>query len=188
VHVIRILWKGGVHNHQGKHYRVERCRVYDLPDRTPPILISGFGPKSIDLAARIGDGYVTVGPDAESVQQFRETATHKDALVQGGLKVCWGSDEAQARKTAHRLWANDGLPGELAQILPTPQHFEQASQLVSEEMIAEETPCGPDLERHIETVQQYVDAGFDELYVQQIGPEQDAFFEAYREHVLPRFA
>jgi G6PDH family F420-dependent oxidoreductase len=162
--------------------------VYDLPDRTPPILISGFGPKSIDLAARIGDGYVTVGPDAESVQQFRETATHKDALVQGGLKVCWGSDEAQARKTAHRLWANDGLPGELAQILPTPQHFEQASQLVSEEMIAEETPCGPDLERHIETVQQYVDAGFDELYVQQIGPEQDAFFEAYREHVLPRFA
>jgi G6PDH family F420-dependent oxidoreductase len=189
VHVIRSLWKGGVHNHQGKHYRVERCRIYDLPDAPPPILISGFGPKSIDLAARIGDGYVTVGPDAESVKRFRSaTANNGDALVQGGLKVCWGRDEAEARKTAHRLWANDGLPGELAQILPTPQHFEQASELVTEEMIAEETPCGPDVERHIEVIQQYVDAGFDELYVQQIGPEQDGFFEAYREHVLPQFA
>jgi G6PDH family F420-dependent oxidoreductase len=187
VEVIRMLWQGGVHNHRGRHYRVERCRVYDLPSGSPPILISGFGPKAIDVAARIGDGYVTVGPDAESVKRFRDRARNGDALVQGGLKVCWASDEADARKTAHRLWPNDGLPGELAQVLPTPQHFEQASELVSEEMIAEQTPCGPDVERHIDAIQEYADAGFDELYVQQIGPEQDAFFEAYAQHVLPRF-
>jgi hypothetical protein len=101
--------------------------------------------------------------------------------------VCWAADEGRARKTVHRLWANDGLPGELAQVLPTPQHFEQASQLVTEEMLAEETPCGPDVERHVEAIQEYASAGFDELYVQQIGPEQDAFFEAYAQHVLPRF-
>jgi G6PDH family F420-dependent oxidoreductase len=127
-----------------------------------------------------------VWPDAESVQRFRSQA-REGTLVQGGLKVCWGRDEAQARKTARRLWPNDGLPGELAQILPTPQHFEQASQLVTEEMIGEQTPCGFDIERHVQALQEYADAGFDELYVQQIGPEQDAFFEAYREHVLPRF-
>jgi G6PDH family F420-dependent oxidoreductase len=186
VHVIRTLWQGDVQNMSGRHYRVERCRVYDLPDTPPPIVVSGFGPKAIDVAARIGDGYATVGPDAESVKRFREQAK-AGALIQGGLKVCWGEDEAQARKTAHRLWPNDALPGELAQILPTPQHFEQASQLVTEEMIAEQTPCGPDMERHLQEVQAYADAGFDELYVQQIGPEQDGFFEAYREHVLPRF-
>jgi G6PDH family F420-dependent oxidoreductase len=186
VEVIRMLWQGGVQSHRGRHYRVEHARVYDLPDPPPPILISGFGPKAIDLAARIGDGFVTVGPDADAVKRFRSNA-HNGALVQGGLKVCWGSDEAQARKTAHRLWANDGLPGELAQILPTPAHFEQASSLVTEEMIAEATPCGPDADRHVQAIQEYVDAGFDELYVQQIGPDQDAFFEAYRADVLPRF-
>jgi G6PDH family F420-dependent oxidoreductase len=186
VEVIRTLWQGGVHSHRGRHYRVERARIYDLPDPPPPILVSGFGPKAIDVAARIGDGFVTVGPDADAVSRFRSKAKN-GALIQGGLKVCWGSDEAQARKTAHRLWANDGLPGELAQILPTPQHFEQASQLVTEEMIAEATPCGPDVDRHIEAIQEYADAGFDEVYVQQIGPDQDAFFEAYRDHVLPRF-
>jgi G6PDH family F420-dependent oxidoreductase len=185
VQVIRRLWQGGVHSHRGRHYRVENCRVYDLPERPPPIFVSGFGPKAIDLAARIGDGFCTVGPDAEAVKRFRSGAK-EGAVVQGGVKVCWAPDEAQARKTAYRLWPNDALPGELAQVLPTPQHFEQASQLVTEDMVASETPCGPDVERHVQALQEYADAGFDELYVQQIGPEQDAFFEAYREHVLPR--
>jgi G6PDH family F420-dependent oxidoreductase len=187
VHVIRTLWEGGVHDHRGRHYRVEHCRVYDLPERPPEIIVSGFGPKAVDLAARIGDGYCTVGPDRESVNRFREKA-QRGTLVQGGLKVCWDEDEARARQTLHRLWPNEGLPGELAQILPTPEHFEQASQLVTEEMLAESTPCGGDVEQHLEAIKEYERAGFDELYIGQIGPNQDAFFEAYREHVLPQVA
>ncbi len=187
VEVIRKLWQGDVQSHRGRHYRVEHARVYDLPEQAPPILISGFGPKSVELAARIGDGYVTVGPDQESVQLFHARASNPGKVVQGGLKVCWSDDEAKARKTVHRLWPNEALPGELAQVLPTPEHFEQASQLVTEEMVAEAVPCGPDLDRHLEMIDAYAKAGFDELYVNQIGPEQDAFFDAYREHVLPRY-
>lgn len=86
----------------------------------------------------------------------------------------------------HRLWPNEDLPGELAQVLPTPEHFEQASELVTEEMVAEQVPCGPDVERHVDAIKAYEEAGFDELYLNQIGPEQDAFFGAYRKHVLPR--
>ncbi len=184
VEVIRTLWQGGVHDHRGRHYRVSHARIYDLPEAPPEIIVSGFGPKAVELAARIGDGFCTVGPDAESVKQFRRSA--KDgARVQGGLKVCWGEDEQQAVKTVHHLWPNEELPGELAQILPTPAHFEQASQLVTEEMIAESMPCGPDVDKHVEAIKAYAEAGFDELYVGQIGPDQDAFFAAYRERVLP---
>lgn len=185
VEVIRILWKGGVQSHRGRHYRLEHARVYDLPETSPPIVISGFGPKAVELAARIGDGYCTVGPDAESVEQFR-SQSNNGTFVQGGVKVCWDEDERRARETVYRLWPNEALPGELAQILPTPAHFEQARELVTEEMVADEVPCGPDVERHVETIKAYEDAGFDELYINQIGPEQDAFFDAYREHVLPR--
>jgi G6PDH family F420-dependent oxidoreductase len=119
VDVIRTLWQGGIQDYRGRHYRVEHARVYDLPDRPPPIVISGFGSKSVELAARIGDGYCTVGPDADAVKQFRSQAA-TGTLIQGGLKVCWGEDEAQARTLVHRLWPNDALPGELAQILPAP--------------------------------------------------------------------
>ena len=187
VEVIRTLWQGGVQRHRGRHYRVEHCRVYDLPETLPPIPISGFGPKSIRLSARIGDGYVTTQPDTESVELFRSHAG-EGAPVYGGTKVCWGDDERQAIKTAHRIWPNEMLPGELAQVLPTPEHFEQASQLVTEEIVAEAVPCGPDIERHLEAINAYADAGFDELYIQQIGPDQDSFFAAYRDRVLPAFA
>jgi G6PDH family F420-dependent oxidoreductase len=122
VEVIRTLWQRGVHSHRGRHYRVENARIYDLPETPPPIVVSGFGRRSVELAARIGDGYCTVGPDAESVDLFRSKSQHASPVVQGGLKVCWGEEEAQARKTVWRLWPNEGLPGELAQILPTPAH------------------------------------------------------------------
>jgi G6PDH family F420-dependent oxidoreductase len=187
VQVIRRLWKGGFQDHRGRHYRVEHARVYDLPDAPPPIVVSGFGPKAIELAARIGDGFCTVEPDADAVERFRANA-RRGALVQGGMKVCLGDDETEARKLVHRLWPNEALPGELAQVLPTPQHFEQASQLVTEEMVGEQVPCGPDIARHIEKIEEFAAAGFDELYVNQIGPNQDAFFEAYAEHVIPRFS
>jgi G6PDH family F420-dependent oxidoreductase len=185
VDVIRTLWQGGAHDYRGRHYRVEHARIYDLPKQPSPIIISGFGPKAVSLAARIGDGYCTVGPDSESVKTYRDQA-RSGHVVQGGLKVCWGPDEAKAIKTVHRMWPNEALPGELAQVLPTPEHFEQATELVTEEMIAEQVPCGPDIDRHVEEIRAYADAGFDVLYVNQIGPEQDAFFDAYREHVLPR--
>jgi G6PDH family F420-dependent oxidoreductase len=187
VEVIRTLWTGGVHDHRGTHYRIEHCRVYDLPEQTPKIIVSGFGDKAVSLAARIGDGYCTVGPDADSVQKFRSETNGNGKVVQGGLKVCWGEDESEARQTVHRLWANEALPGELAQILPTPAHFEQASELVTEELASEDIPCGPDVDAHVQAIEAYREAGFDELYINQIGPDQDAFFAGYREHVLPRF-
>jgi G6PDH family F420-dependent oxidoreductase len=185
IEVIRALWQGGVQSHRGRHYRVEHARIYDLPPTATPILVSGFGPKSIALAARVGDGYCTVSPDADAVQSFRSRGG-EGKLVQGGLKVCWGEDEQSALEHVVRLWPNEGLPGELAQVLPTPEHFEQAAGLVTGEMLGEEIVCGPDVDRHVAALQAYADAGFDELYVNQIGPEQDAFFAAYAEHVLPR--
>ncbi len=87
----------------------------------------------------------------------------------------------------HRLWPNDLVPGQLAQELPVPALFEQVSQLVTKEMVAgSPTPCGPDLGRHVDAIMTYVDAGFDEVYVTQVGQDQEGFFDVYREAVLPR--
>jgi G6PDH family F420-dependent oxidoreductase len=186
VHVIRLLWEGGVKDHRGRHYTVEHARLYSLPDEPPPIHMSGFGPKAIALAARIADGYITVAPDPAALVDYRRQDGRGTA--QGGMKVCWAEDEAEARRTAHRLWPNEGLPGELAQVLPTPEHFEQVSTLVSEEMVAEAVPCGPDPERHAAAIQEFLDAGYDDVYVQQIGSDQGGFLRFYERKVLPRFA
>ncbi len=185
IELIRLLWEGKNTSSRGKHYTVENARIYTLPDAPPPILVSGFGPKSIELAGRVGDGYMSTMADPEMVRQFR-AAGGAGKPTQAGLKVCWGKDEGAARKTAYRLWPNSGLPGELSQVLPTPRHFEQAASLVTEEMIGQSIVCGPDVDRHVAAVQEYVAAGYDEVYVGQIGPEQDGFFGFYQREVLPR--
>jgi G6PDH family F420-dependent oxidoreductase len=183
IEVMRRLWTGEVVSHRGRHYRVENARIFTRPAEPPPILVSGFGPKAIELAARIGDGFVTTQPNAEHVELYRSQGGR--GPVHAGAKVCFMDDEARALETVLRLWPNEGLPGELAQVLPTPAHFEQACELVTGEHIA--SPVGPDIERHIESLRQYADAGVDELFVQQIGPEQDAFFTSWASQVLPRF-
>jgi G6PDH family F420-dependent oxidoreductase len=144
--------------------------------------VSGFGEKSAELAGRIGDGFVSVQPDADLVTTFRG-AGGGDRPAQAGLKVCYGQDEQRAIATAHRLWPNDQLPGELAQVLPTPRHFEQACTLVQPDRVASATPCGPDIERHVRAIIEFVLAGYDEIYLQQIGPDQEAFFEFWAERL-----
>ena len=183
--IMRRLFAGEQVNHHGKHYTVENARLFTRPEAPVPIDISGFGPAATTLAGRVGDGYITMSPDEEMVTRYRKGGGGAK-LVQGGTKVCWGPDRDEAVRTAHRLWPNELLPGELGQVLPTVRHFEQATRLVTEEQVAESLTCGDDPDEHIRTLQAFVDAGFDTVFVQQIGPDQRGFFDFYRTRVLPQ--
>lgn len=89
-------------------------------------------------------------------------------------------------RTAHRLWASEQLPGELGQVLPTPRHFERAATLVTPDQVASAVTCGDDVDAHVAALTEYADAGFDTLYVHQIGQDQRGFFDFCRTKVLPQ--
>jgi G6PDH family F420-dependent oxidoreductase len=184
VEVMRALWSGDVVSHRGRHYTVDTARIYTLPEEPPKVYVSGFGPKAVDLAARIGDGYITTMPDAEMLQRFRDNGGG-DKPAQSGVKVCYAEDEDAGVEIAHRLWANASVPGELAQVLPSPRHFEQVSSLVTKEMTREAIVSGPDPQAHVAAVREYVDAGYDEVYVSNMGPHYEGFMRLYRDEVLP---
>jgi G6PDH family F420-dependent oxidoreductase len=188
VGVLRDLWAGEFVTHHGPHYTVEHARIYSRPEQPPPVYVSGFGPKSAALAGRIGDGYVSTMPDRDLLQAFRD-AGGEGKPAQAGYKVCWGTDDDTCIKTAHRLWANSGVPGELAQVLPSPRHFEQVSQLVTEDMTRDAIAYGNDKDRHIAAFQPFAQAGYDEIYIAQIGGTQPetsttGFFDFYHD-LLP---
>jgi len=185
VEVIRRLWRGELTSHEGKHYTVENARIYTLPERLPPIHVAAGGAKAAEVAGRIGDGYIGTSPDADTLRAFAE-AGGRDKPRYGQVTVCWAADEADARKTALEWWPNAGLSGQLSQELPLPSHFEQAASLVTEDTLAESLPLGPDPERHLSTIRQYFDAGYDHVYVHQIGPDQAGFFDFYRREILPK--
>jgi G6PDH family F420-dependent oxidoreductase len=183
VGVIRDLLTGKLITHHGKHYEVDTARLYSVPADPPPIFMSGFGEKSIKLAARLADGYVCVQPSGDLVRLYRESGGG-DRPVQGGMKVAWAPDAGQARKALHRLWPNEEIPGEASQLLPLPRHFAELAQLVTEDSMS--APAGPDPDVHLAGIGGYVEAGFDEVYIGQVGGEHDGFFEFYANTVLPR--
>jgi G6PDH family F420-dependent oxidoreductase len=190
VAVIRALWTGEFVTVEGKHYTVEHARIYTHAEAPPPIYVSGFGPKAVELAARIGDGYISTMPDADLLRRWRSGGGGSKP-AQAGYKVCWSTADDAAVATAHRLWANSGLPGEIAQVLPSPKQFEQVSSLVTEDMTRSSIAYGDDVERHVEAFTPYAEAGFDEVYIAQIGGREAAtdvhgFFDFYRDRVLPR--
>jgi len=184
IEVIRLLHTGRELSHHGRYYTVEDARIYTVAPEPVPIYISGFGPRATKLAGRVADGFCTTMPDRDMVDLFRESGGG-DKPVQGGMKVCWADSQDAGIDTAHRLWANEALPGKLAQILPRPRDFEQASTLVTRDMIGEAVACGPDPDDHIKAIEAYLIAGFDEIYVSQIGPDQEQFFDAWSSKVLP---
>jgi G6PDH family F420-dependent oxidoreductase len=182
--VIRELWKGDTVTHRGAHYTVDAARIFSLPEELPPILVSGFGPAATDLAARIGDGWITVQPDGDLLKRYRDGGG--TGITQGGVKICWASSADDAAKTAYRLWGFEAVGGQSAQDLPSWAEFEQLGEATSPEQVAEKIPCGPNPDQAAEAIRRYVEAGFDEVYISQMGPDQEGGIRFLTEEVLPR--
>jgi G6PDH family F420-dependent oxidoreductase len=183
--VIRRLWTGESVSHYGKHYTVENARVYTRPEEAPPIYVAAAGQKSATLAGKIGDGLISTTPNPEGIKTI-ESAGGRGKPKYGQMTVCWATDERTARKTAYEMWPTAGIGGELSQELKLPAHFEQAAKTVSEEDVAKVIVCGPDPDAHVERIQQYQKAGYDHIYIHQVGAQQEGFFRFYEQAVLPR--
>jgi coenzyme F420-dependent glucose-6-phosphate dehydrogenase len=183
--IIRLLWEGGNKSHHGRYFTVENARLYTLPEAPPPLLVAVGGPRSAELAGRVGDGLIATGPEAEAIREFN-AAGGRGKPRYGSVTVCWAKDEAAARKTAHRIWPTAAMESSTSWELPLPQHFEDVAKLVTEDAVAETIVCGPQPERHLEAIAKYAEAGFDHVCVHQVGPDQEGFFRFYSREVLPR--
>jgi G6PDH family F420-dependent oxidoreductase len=185
VEVMRLLWQGGMRSHHGKHFTVENARVYTLPDDPVDVYVAASGEKAATLAGRIGDGFISTVPVDDYTKIFEKSGgAGKPKIAQ--MTVCWAADEKTARKTALEMWPTSAVRGELGQELPQPSHFEQAAQMVTEDDVAEGIVCGPDSERHLDRIREYVKAGYDKLYVHQVGHDQEGFFRFYEHEILPK--
>ena len=186
IDVMRSLWEGGYTSHRGVHYLVENARLYTLPETPPPVLVAAAGEQAARLAASVGDGLIGTAPQAETIETYRSAGGSGPRY--GKVTVCWAADEGEARRTAHRAWRSAGVPGQASQELPLPMHFEQVSQLVTEDEVAKGITCGPDADRHLEAIAGYLRSGYDHVAVHQVGPDQEGAIAFYRERIMPRLS
>jgi coenzyme F420-dependent glucose-6-phosphate dehydrogenase len=184
IEVIRLLWEGGYQTHRGDFFEVEQARLYTLPDEPPPIAVAAGKPLAAELAGRAGDAFIGVAPDKKLIDKY-EQAGGKGPRY-GQVTVCWAEDEAEAKKTAREVWPNAALGGDLSYELPLPLHYEQATENVTEDDVAESVICDPDPEPHLEAIREYEQAGYDHVYVHQVGRDQEGFFRFYEQEILPK--
>jgi G6PDH family F420-dependent oxidoreductase len=184
VAIVRALWTGDTIDHRGAHFEVDNARIFDPPVDDVPIIVSGFGTASAALAGEIGDGYWGTAPDAALLAAFEATGGSGPRYAQ--LNLCWADDVDKARRIVYEVWPTAGLNGQLSQDLPTFTHFEQAVQPLTVEQVTRHTPCGPDIaDALVAAVHEYVDAGYDHVYLHQIGPDQDGFFDYWERALRP---
>jgi coenzyme F420-dependent glucose-6-phosphate dehydrogenase len=180
IEIMRNLWRGGWHSHEGLHYTVQHARIFTLSEKPPAIMMAAAKPRAAELAGRVADGLISFESDAGIVKSF-EAAGGEDKPRYGQLTVSFGADEAESAKAVHRYWPNAGVGGRLMTDLELPHHFEEVIALTNPEKTIEGFPCGPDPRRHIEGIERYIDAGYDHVYIHQVGPRQEEFIRFYSE-------
>ena len=184
VEILRTLHRGGEKSHHGKFFQVHDARVYNLPEEPIPIYIAAAGQQSARLAARVGDGLICSAPSAESVAAF-DAGGGAGKPRYGQLTVCWARSREEGVRTALDYWPISGLSGQFKNELPRPAYLMQAAELVTPDIIEQEIICGPDPERHMDGIAKFAGAGFDHVYVHQVGPDQEGFMRFYKREILP---
>jgi G6PDH family F420-dependent oxidoreductase len=184
IDVIAALFDGdGPVNHRGKHFDVETARLWDLPDERVPIGVAVSGAESCRLAGAKADVMIAVEPKAELGEMFDAAGGAGKPRV-GQIALAYDEDREAAVSRAHEQFRWFGLGWKVNADLPNPDGFEGATQFVTPEQVSEQLGCGPDVEEHVEKIKPFIEAGFSEIALVQIGAEQQAPFIAWAEREL----
>ena len=174
---------GGTVNYRGDYYDVESARLWDLPERRVPIGLAVSGGDSCELAGKKADLMIAVEPKAELGEMFDRAGGGGKSRV-GQVAIAYDRDRDAAIKRAHEQFRWFGLGWKVNADLPNPDSFESATQFVTPDQVAEALSCGPDVEEHVEAIKAFIDAGFDEVAVVQIGADQQEPFTRWAEQEL----
>jgi G6PDH family F420-dependent oxidoreductase len=177
VEIIRELHTGELVTWEGEYFRVDSARIWDTPDEGVPLGVAVSGPRSIERFAPLGDHLITTVPDGDVVQQWSQKHTGPSRVI-GQLPVCWDPDKDAAVRRAHEQFRWFAGGWNVNADLPTPAGFHAATQFVRPEDVAESIACGPDLDELAESARPFLEAGFTDLAIVQVGDEQQDRFLA----------
>ncbi|MFI5606964.1 TIGR03557 family F420-dependent LLM class oxidoreductase [Amycolatopsis sp. NPDC051903] len=184
--IIGGLFDGGSFSYEGKHFRVDSARLWDLSPRRVPIGVAVSGKQSVHRFAPQADAMIAVEPDPGLCGEWDATRLGPPMRKIAQLPVAWDPDRGAAIRRAHSQFRWFAGGWKVNSELPGPAGFAGATQFVREEDVAGSIPCGPDVEPIREAVRQFADSGFTDLALVQIGGEhQDGFFEFAERELLP---
>jgi G6PDH family F420-dependent oxidoreductase len=187
VDVMRALFAGEVVDHDGL-VRVDRARLWTLPERPPPLIGAAVSPETARWCGEWADGLVTINQPIDTLRRIL------DGFRAGGgdgkpvrlqVHVSWAPTEDEALAIAHDQWRTNVFAPPLCWDLHTVEQFDIAAEHVSPEAVRNTVLVSADPGRHVEVLRELAALGFDEIYLHHVGREQERFIDAFGEHVLP---
>ena len=175
--IIRLLWQGGYRSYEGKYLHLEDARVFDLPEQLPVIAVAASGPESAKIAAELGDGLFATEPDGDLVRTWQRLGGSGPAYVE--VPLAWAPDEDAAVQAVLEKTSFALTGWKVMAELPNPVNFEAATASITADQVRKQFACGPDVSRHLEVAQPFVDAGFDRLVTLNAGPDPDGFMDFF---------
>jgi G6PDH family F420-dependent oxidoreductase len=193
IEIINRLFTGAVTKHRGDHFKLESAKLYTRPEEPVKIYVATAGPVNAKRTGRHADGMITVGAADEKIGmlwgKFEEGAREagKDPSTMPKLlqiHLSWAPDADVAMDNALREWPNGGMAFP-KQDIKHPEDFAAMAKLVRAEHFTNRCEVSSDLARQTENIQHYIDMGFDEIHLHNVGRNQTEFIEAFGREVLP---
>lgn len=166
VTIIRELHTGELTTWEGEYFRVDSARVWDSAE--VPIGLAVSGDESVARFAPLGDHLIAIEPEADLLKSWDRAHSGSSRKI-GQVPVCWGPDREAAIALAHEQFRWFAGGWSVNADLPTPAGFAGASQFVRPEDVADAIACGPDLDELAESVRPFIEAGFTDIALVQVG-------------------
>jgi coenzyme F420-dependent glucose-6-phosphate dehydrogenase len=194
IEVINKLFTGNVVKHDGEYFTLESAKLYTRPEQPVPIYVATAGPINAKRTGKNADGIITVGAADEKIGMLwdkfadgaREAGKDPDTmpkLLQ--IHVSWAKSLAEAEEQAVREWPNGGMAFP-KQDIRNPEDFANIAKLVRPEHFTNRVLISAELDEHAAHLQKFVDMGFDEIHVHNVGRNQAEFIKAFGDKVLPQ--
>src|SRR4029077_7993786 len=193
VEIINKLFSGAVTKHRGNHFKLESAKLYTRPEVPVKVYVATAGPVNAKRTGRLADGMITVGAADEKIgmlwAKFEEGAREAGKDPAGMPKllqihVSWAATDEEATANAMIEWPNGGMPFP-KQDIKNPEDFAAMAKLVRPEDFKNRVLMTSDLAVHTANIQHYVDMGFDEIHLHNVGRNQAEFIEMFGREVLP---
>jgi len=187
VDVMRALWRGETVTHRGS-FVVEEAHLYTRPERPPKVFGAALTEETARWVGSWADGLITVNAQPEQLRRlvnaFREGGGDGKPLALQ-VHVAYAPTEEEARAAAHDQWRTNVFESKLLSDVKLPEQFEVLGQRVRPDDMDAAVLISSDVERHVAWLHEFIDLGFDRLYLHEAGPEQERFVDVFGERVLP---
>jgi G6PDH family F420-dependent oxidoreductase len=185
VEIITELLGGEYVSYHGRHFTVDSAKLWDVAARPPEVAIAVSGGQSAELAGRHADAMIAVEPDPSLGEKFDAAGGSGKRRI-GQVPISWDPSRDDAVDRAHDQFRWFGGGWKVNAEIPGTAGFAAASQFVRKDDIAAAISCGPDVDSHVKAVRAFIDAGFTDVAVVQIGGDtQPAFLEWAEQELLP---